>query len=172
MAYDFYKDESAKSFELELDNETIMTAFITTDEDADGVLPELDTGMYGGIGFGPMSPEWEPLTGGGGSSDFSIAKIILRKPTPEDVPAPEEFYTMIPVIYNTKYEPISVLGSQLPLEIYVPLYKGKAVYNNSAFVYVYFYDSHLDMTGNISFDDDTGDYTITGDCEIGVGDLI
>ena len=60
MAYDFEKDASAKSFEMKLDNETIMTAFITTDEEADGVLPELDTGVYGGIGYGPMGADWEP----------------------------------------------------------------------------------------------------------------
>ena len=76
MAYDFEKDASAKSFEMKLDNETIMTAFITTDEEADGVLPELDTGVYGGIGYGPMGADWEPI-GGGGSSDFSIAEMTV-----------------------------------------------------------------------------------------------
>lgn len=76
MAYDFEKDASAKSFEMKLDNETIMTAFVTTDEDAGDVLPELSDGVYGGIGYGPMGPDWEPL-GGGGSGDFTIAEVTF-----------------------------------------------------------------------------------------------
>lgn len=85
MAYDFEKDASAKSFEMKLDNDTIMTAFITTDEDADGTLPELSDGVYGGIGYGPMSQDFEFLGSGGGGgdkdSDLSTVEVTINNTT-------------------------------------------------------------------------------------------
>lgn len=85
MAYDFEKDKSAKSFQMKLDNETIMTTFITTEDEADGELPELDTGVYGGIGYGCMGPDFEFLGSGGGgeSGDFSTATITVNFEFPE-----------------------------------------------------------------------------------------
>lgn len=73
MSYSFDKDDKGKSFEMKLDDATILTAFVT--EDSDSELPEVADGYYGGIGEGVMSGDWTPAGGGGGSSDFTTATV-------------------------------------------------------------------------------------------------
>lgn len=155
MAYDFEKDKSAKSFQMELDNEKIMTAFITTDEEADGELPELDTGVYGGIGYGPMGPDFEFLnSGGGGSSDFSMATVTV-----------DGAGAIAGNCANIKDGMLlpTVLKPPIENSFTVVLYKGMTVFEP--------FEQSADFTipegeTNIYYDDEEGWYVITGDCDI------
>lgn len=75
MSYSFEKDDKGKSFEMKLDNATILTAFVT--KDSDSGMPEVADGYYGGIGEGVMSGDWTPAGGGGGSSYFTTAVVTF-----------------------------------------------------------------------------------------------
>lgn len=77
MAYNFKTDDKGKSFEMKLDDETILTAFVT--EDSDSGLPEVADGYYGGIGAGAMSGDWTPAGGGGG--DLTTVEITIKNTT-------------------------------------------------------------------------------------------
>lgn len=154
MAYDFEKDVSAKSFEMKLDNETIMTAFFTTDEEADGTLPELSDGVYGGIGFGTMGADWEPLGGGGG--DLGLASVTLKN----TLSSTKSFFVALAI----DEEGMSGSGGQSAIPA-----------NENASMTVILYKGHCIMMGDASytFEVESGNaelvggmVDITGDCVV------
>lgn len=187
MTYDLLKDKTSKSAEIELNNETIITFFAT--EDSESGLPELIDGVYGAAGVGPMGPDWEPIGGGGGDSDFTKAAITINFRLPESVSETNntELKWNISYISNNPGAMVSRLSENLTVvsgsDTYtttqqIPLYKGRAIINDAFFPdmfdfypeigeTVYYVDAeNITISGNASIVADA--LLITGNATINI----
>ena len=97
------------------------------------------------------------VEGGGGSSDFSTAEVIVVRGTPSpDAGA----ITDVPMIKNNILTVFTLDGSStVPVISTVVLYKGRLVLDANP-------DTFISATGSASYDSDNEKLTILGDCTL------
>lgn len=99
---------------------------------------------------GYINGEPVEFSGGGGSSDFSTAEVLITNNTANDV------LCLIPLVTNEGVNALGTLYSNDSGNVTIPLYTGTAIL---------FIDSPVSITGDITEEDGllhvTGDGTIT-----------
>ena len=97
------------------------------------------------------------VEGGGGSSDFSTAEVIVVRGTP----SPDAgVITDVPMIKNNILTVFALDGSSpVPVISTVVLYKGRLVLDANP-------DTFISATGSASYDSDNEKLTILGDCTL------
>ena len=126
-------------------------------------------------GLSPLTAEERALNGlvgkiggGGGDSDFSIAKVTLvatDDPTYETV---SDLPVYWPIIENNMLlvtNPNSKIF-EIPAEFNIPLFKG--VFKSMGFEPIPI-ETIVSTSGDVSYDDDAEEWTVTGDFTIVVG---
>lgn len=92
------------------------------------------------------------VVGGGGSSDFSTATLLLNNDGENQV--------SFSYVDDTDNMLVSINGGAETGSYTIPLYKGKATFMYGASLEVY------QATGELTYDQENGWYVITGDCTI------
>ena len=114
------------------------------------------------------SPVKVNVSGGGGSSDFSVAEVTIRNTTFPDFDPVDYLATSMPVIYDNEYNILEIENPVLPITVEIPLYKGSVITTLSAFGDVAVEDDVADISGDIELINGY-QLEVTGDCEIGIG---